>query len=208
VAALGVQQIRQYSLSDMPNGRTYRISVKREDAGSDRPAGYVSSLLHAEVNVGDRLKLAAPYGDFYIDVHATTPVVLVSGGVGVTPMISMLKRVLLTPEREVVFVHAARNGSVQAMKEKLRNAADTHPNLKLLVFYDDPLPADVLGKDYDYPGQVDLTHISTQILVPNADYYICGPIPFMRLQHDVLMNLGVNESRIHYEVFGPNVFDV
>ncbi len=208
VPALGVQQIRQYSLSDMPNGRTYRISVKREDAGSDRPAGYVSSLLHTAVNVGDRLRLAAPYGDFYIDVHATTPVVLVSGGVGVTPMISMLKRVLLTPEREVVFVHAARNSSVQAMKEKLRNAADTHPNLKLLVFYDDPLPADVLGKDYDYSGQVDLTHISTQILVPNADYYICGPIAFMRLQHDVLMNLGVNESRIHYEVFGPNVFDV
>ncbi|CAG8865609.1 Flavohemoprotein [Pseudomonas fluorescens] len=207
VPTLGVQQIRQYSLSDTPNGRSYRISVKREDATPGRPAGYVSNLLHAEVNVGDHLKLAAPYGDFYIDVHATSPVILISGGVGVTPMISMLKRVLLSPSRQVVFVHAARNSSVQAMKQKLRSAADTHPNLKLFVFYDEALPTDVQGKDYDYPGQVDLPSISAQILLPDADYYICGPIPFMRHQHDVLMNLGVAESRIHYEVFGPDVFD-
>ena len=207
VPALGLQQIRQYSLSDMPNGRTYRISVKREDAGSNKPAGYVSNLLHTQIKVGDRLKLAAPYGNFYIDVNATTPVVLISGGVGVTPMISMLKRVLLTPERQVVFAHAARNSSVQAMREKLRNAAAINADLKLIVFYDEPLPVDVQGKDYDYLGQINLTNISGEILLPDADYYICGPIPFMRIQHDVLMNLGVNEAHIHYEVFGPDLFD-
>lgn len=207
VPALGVQQIRQYSLSDMPNGRTYRISVKREDAVLDRPAGHVSNLLHAKINVGDRLRLAAPYGDFYIDVNATTPVVLISGGVGITPMISMLKRVLMTQARKVVFVHAARNSAVQAMREKLRNAAATYPSLSLLVFYDEALPGDVQGKDYDYPGQVDLASISPRILLPDADYYICGPIPFMRQQHDALMNLGVSESRIHYEVFGPDALD-
>lgn len=207
VPALGVQQIRQYSLSDMPNGRTYRISVKREDAGTDKPAGYVSNLLHTQIKVGDPLKLAAPYGDFYIDVNATTPVVLISGGVGVTPMISMLKRVLLTPQRQVVFVHAARNSSVQAMREKLRNAATLNANLKLIVFYDDPLPTDVEAQDYDYQGYVDLARISGEILSPDADYYICGPIPFMRLQHDALMNLGIDESHIHYEVFGPDLFD-
>lgn len=207
VPALGVQQIRQYSLSDMPNGRTYRISVKREDAGINKPAGYVSSLLHTQIEVGDRLKLAAPYGNFYIDVNATTPVILISGGVGVTPMISMLKRVLLPPKRNVVFLHAARNSSVQPMREKLRNAAAINSNLQLIVFYDEPLPVDVQGKDYDYLGQIDLTNISVDILLPDADYYICGPIPFMRVQHDILMNLGVNEQRIHYEVFGPDLFD-
>lgn len=207
VPALGLQQIRQYSLSDMPNGRTYRISVKREDAGINKPAGYVSNLLHTQIKVGDSLKLAAPYGDFYIDVNVTTPIVLISGGVGVTPMISMLKRALLTPARQVVFVHAARNSAVQAMKEKLRNAAAINPNLKLIVFYDDPLPVDAQGKDFDYRGLLDLTKISDDVLLPGADYYICGPIPFMRVQHDVLLNLGVGEAHIHYEVFGPDLFD-
>ncbi len=207
VPALGLQQIRQYSLSDMPNGRTYRISVKREDAGINKPAGYVSNLLHTQIKVGDSLKLAAPYGDFYIDVNVTTPIVLISGGVGVTPMISMLKRALLTPARQVVFVHAARNSAVQAMKEKLRNAAAINPNLKLIVFYDDPLPVDTQGKDFDYHGLLDLTKISDDVLLPGADYYICGPIPFMRVQHDVLLNLGVGEAHIHYEVFGPDLFD-
>ncbi len=207
VPEIGLQQIRQYSLSDVPNGSTYRISVKREDPGIDKPAGYVSNVLHNQIEIGDRLKLAAPYGDFYIDVNATTPVVLISGGVGVTPMISMLKRVLLTPQRQIVFVHAARNSSAQAMREKLRNAAATSPHLRLIVFYDDPLEADVLGTDYDYRGQVDLIRLKAQILLPDADYYICGPLPFMRLQHDILMNLGVNEAHVHYEVFGPDLFD-
>lgn len=207
VPVLGLQQIRQYSLSDIPNGRTYRISVKREDAAITKQAGYVSTLLHTQIKIGDRLKLAPPYGDFYIDIHATTPVVLISGGVGITPMISMLKRVLLTPERQVVFVHAARNSSVQAMRDKLRKAAASNANLKLIVFYDEPLPADIQGQDYHYPGQVDLTNISADILLPNADYYICGPIPFMRAQHDVLRDLGVGEPHLHYEVFGPDLFD-
>ncbi len=207
VPALCLQQIRQYSLSDAPNGRTYRISVKREDVGANKPAGYVSNLLHTQIKVDDHLKLTAPYGNFYIDVNATTPVVLISGGVGVTPMISMLKRVLLTPERQVVFVHAARNSSVQAMREKLRNAAAINSNLKLIVFYDEPLPIDVQGKDYDHLGQIDLSNINVDILLPDADYYICGPIPFMCIQHDVLTNLGVDETHIHYEVFGPDLFD-
>lgn len=207
VPELGVEQIRQYSLSDVPNGRTYRISVKRESGNEDQPPGYVSNLLHDHVQIGDRIRLAAPYGNFFIDVNATTPVVLISGGVGLTPMISMLKRVLQSPDqRHLVFVHGARNGRVQAMKSKLRQAAAEHDNFHLIMFYSDPLASDQVGQDYDYEGFVDVKQIADRILLEEADYYICGPVPFMRLQHDALMNLGVGEARIHYEVFGPDLF--
>ncbi|TFW33199.1 NO-inducible flavohemoprotein [Massilia horti] len=206
VPRLGLQQIRQYSLSDAPNGRSYRISVKREGGPDPASAGYVSTLLHDQVQVGDTLRLSAPHGDFFIDVNASTPVVLISGGVGLTPMVSMLIRVLQSPEREIVFVHGARNSRVHAMKDRLRQAAATHPNFKLFIFYNEPLPEDQQGRDYDFAGLVDLDKIASQIMLPDADYYICGPIPFMRLQHDVLLNRGIKEPRIHYEVFGPDLF--
>nr|WP_302057011.1 hypothetical protein [Paraburkholderia sp. CNPSo 3281] len=74
------------------------------------------------------------------------------------------------------------------------------------AFYNEPLPGDVQGRDYDYAGFVDIGQIKQAILQPDADYSICGPIPFMRMQHDALKNLGVHEARIHYEVFGPDLF--
>jgi nitric oxide dioxygenase len=206
VPRLGLQQIRQYSLSDAPNGRSYRISVKREGGADPSQAGYVSTLLHDEVKVGDRIRIAAPYGNFFIDVNATTPVVLISGGVGLTPMISMLNRVLQSPGREIVFVHGARNSAVHAMKDHLRATAARHPNFKAFIFYDQPLPQDQPGRDFDFPGLVDIDRILDAVLLPDADYYICGPIPFMRLQHDALIARGIKETRIHYEVFGPDLF--
>ena len=138
VPRLGLQQVRQYSLSDAPHGKWYRISVKRESGDTDHSAGYVSNLLHDLVNTGDVVRLAPPFGDFHIDMEATTPVVLISGGVGLTPLVSMLKAVLKNTDREVVFVHGARNSSVHAMKDRLRGAADTNRRLTSIVFYDAP----------------------------------------------------------------------
>lgn len=207
VPRLQLQQIRQYSLSDAPNGRSYRISVKLEGGTCPETAGYVSPLLHDQVQVGDVLKIRPPFGDFYIDETASTPVVLISGGVGLTPLVSMMNTVLPDPRREIVFVHGARHGGVHAMKDYLRQAASSHPRLTSVVFYDEPGSGDVEGEDYDYPGLVDLSKIATTVLQPNADYYICGPIPFMRMQHDALLKLGVKEARIHYEVFGPDLFE-
>jgi len=206
VPRLGLQQIRQYSLSDAPNGRSYRISVKREGGPDPALEGYVSTLLHDHVQVGDSVLLAPPYGNFFVDVNATTPVVLISGGVGLTPMISMLNRVLQSPGREIVFVHGARNSAVHAMKDHLRATALRHPNFKTFTFYNEPLPQDQAGRDFDFPGLVDIDRIADAILLPDADYYICGPIPFMRLQHDALIARGIRETRVHYEVFGPDLF--
>jgi nitric oxide dioxygenase len=206
VPRLGLRQIRQYSLSDAPNGRSYRISVKREDGAEPEQKGYVSTLLHDEVQIGDKIQLAAPHGNFFIDVNATTPVVLISGGVGLTPTISMLNRVLQSPGREIVFVHGARNSGVHAMKDHLRATAAQHPNFKTFLFYNEPLPQDQAGTDFDYRGLVDIGTIAASVLLPDADYYICGPIPFMRQQHDALIARGIAETRVHYEVFGPDLF--
>jgi nitric oxide dioxygenase len=152
VPRLGLQQIRQYSLSDAPNGRSYRISVKREGGTDPNLAGYVSTLLHDQVQVGDTIKVAAPHGTFYVDVNAATPVVLISGGVGLTPMISMLNRVLQSPGRDVVFVHGARNSAVHAMKDHLQQTAQQHPNFKTIIFYNEPLPGDQQGLRLSWLG--------------------------------------------------------
>ena len=204
---LGLQQIRQYSLSDAPNGRFYRISVKREAKDPVQAAGHVSNLLHDHVQRGDRVRVAPPFGPFHVDLQATTPVVLISGGVGLTGLVSMLKVLLKTTERQVVFVHGARNGSVHAMKDRVKAVADTHPRLTSVVFYDAPLPDDVQGYDYDHAGLVDLRRIADVAIVPDADYYVCGPIPFMRMQLQALRSLGVADDRLQYEVFGTDVLD-
>src|SRR5690606_34111703 len=142
----------------------------------------------------------------YIDVNSTNPIVLISGGVGLTPMISMLKKALQNPPRQVVFVHGARNSAVHAMRDRLRQAVHDYPAFSLIVFYNEPLPQDVQGEDYDYPGLGDVKQIEETMLLPDADYYLSGPIPFRRMQQDALQNLGVSEARIHYEVFGPDLF--
>jgi len=207
VPALGLQQIRQYSLSNPPNGKYYRISVKRESDDAQQPAGYVSNLLHDRVDEGDIVRITPPFGAFHVDMQATTPVVLISGGVGLTPLVSILKAVLKNTDREVVFVHGARNGKVHAMKDRLKAVADTNRRLTSIVFYDAPLDSDIQGYDHDHVGRVDLRRISESVLKANADYYICGPIPFMRMQVESLKALGVEDPRIHYEVFGTDVFD-
>lgn len=208
VPRLGLHQIRQYSLSDAPNGRSYRISVKRESGdGLDHRAGYVSNLLHDYVAVGDPVRITPPFGDFTLDLQAVTPVVLISGGVGLTPMISMLNSVLQDSHRDVVFVHGARNSAVHAMRDHLYKLARHFARLKAVVFYNEPLASDIQGQDYDYLGLVDLRQIAEIVLLPQADYYMCGPIPFMRQQQAALTAMGVTSSQIHYEVFGSDIFN-
>ncbi len=208
VPRLGLQQIRQYSLSDAPNGRGYRISVKREaDTAASAAAGDVSNLLHDQVQRGGVVRITPPFGAFHIDRNATTPVVLVSGGVGLTPLVSMLKTLLRDSDRRVVFVHGARNGRVHAMRERIKAVADTNRRLTSIVFYDAPLDDDVQGYDYDHVGLIDLRRVAGAVIVPDADYYVCGPVPFMRLQVQTLKSLGVAEGRLHYEVFGTDMFE-
>lgn len=208
VDKLGVDQPRQYSLSDAPHGKWLRISVKREDGREDAAPGHVSNLLHAGVEEGTIVHVTAPMGDFTLDRKKTTPVVLMSGGVGVTPMTSMLSTLLADgSERSVTFVHACRNGRVHAFREWLDDTAASHANVKRVVFYEAVDASDRHGIDYDFEGRLDVTKIADRVIALDADYYICGPVPFMRAQRDALVALGVEPTHIHTEVFGSGAVE-
>ncbi len=206
IPELGLMQPRQYSLSDAPGQDSLRISVKREPAGTG-PAGRVSNRLHDHVQEGDVLDVAPPQGDFVLDTEGGTPVVMISGGVGITPMMSMLNAVLQRqkaggPARELRFVHACRAASAHAMREAVAEAARRHPNVRRHVFYEQVGEGDRQGVDYDHAGRIDWQRIADDVVLPEADYYLCGPLPFMREQHQALSALGVPARRIHAEAFG------
>ncbi|MFB5195420.1 NO-inducible flavohemoprotein [Neobacillus sp. KR4-4] len=194
--------IRQYSLSDAPGKDHYRISVKRE-AGTQMPDGKVSNYLHDHVNEGDILKVSAPAGDFVLNLNVESPVVLLSGGVGLTPMVSMLKTIVETQkEREVTFIHAAQNSSVHALKEEVEKIA-LNDNVKSFVFYNSPTEEDHQNNCFDFEGYVTQDWLKNNVVINDSDFYFCGPSPFMKAIYRSLKDLGVEEERIHFEFFGP-----
>lgn len=199
-------QPRQYSLSDTPHGGYFQISVKRESAVGQRPAGQVSNVLHESLPEGSEVDVSMPFGDFVLDVNATTPVVLISGGVGLTPMMSMLKTIVDRGQsRRVVFIHAARNGRVHAMKDILSKVTSENPQVSRAIFYEEVSEGHTQGTDYDFTGRIELGKIKDMAILPDADYYICGPMPFMAVQSQALENLGVERKRIRMEVFGAPI---
>ncbi|CAB5516812.1 Flavohemoprotein [Achromobacter anxifer] len=203
VPELGLMQPRQYSLSDAPGQDRLRISVKREAGGADTPAGRVSNALHDRLEEGGVIDVAPPQGDFHLREEGNAPVVLLSGGVGLTPMVSILNHLVgLNDERQIRFVHGCRNSSVHAMKEHVNSIAAERGNVRKAVFYEEIGHADQPGRDYDHAGRVDLLAIRDQVIVPDADYYLCGPAGFMRAQRAALTGLGVPDERIHAEAFG------
>ncbi|MGG3841568.1 NO-inducible flavohemoprotein [Anoxybacillus kestanbolensis] len=195
--------IRQYSLSDVPGKSHYRISVKREVETAQKPAGIVSNYLHDHVKEGDVLELSAPAGDFTIDMSKETPVVFVSGGVGITPLLSMAKAVAKQqPNRPITFVCAAVHGRVHAFDQELR-ALVKQGNVCYHVCYEQPSNEDRSHPHFEKAGLVDAQLLQRVIKQTNVDVYMCGPIPFMKTVKGALQQCGVAEERIHYEFFGP-----
>jgi nitric oxide dioxygenase len=169
----------------------------------DNPDGMVSNYLHARVNQGDILKVSAPAGDFVLDTEKSTPVVLLSGGVGLTPMMSMLKTVVeVQPERKVTFVHATVNGNVHALRDEVDEVSNLE-NVTSYFFYDSPTEEDRKNNRFDVEGYVTRDWLKEKIDTKDADFYFCGPVPFMKAINRSLKELGVNEERIHFEFFGP-----
>lgn len=192
------QEIRQYSLSDSPNGRTYRISVKREVGGQ------VSSLLHDSYEVGDELAVIPPAGDFFLDTQEVTPVVLISAGVGLTPMMSMLNyRLADDSHANITWLHACENGELHGFKSYINNQIHHHDKLTRFVWYRQPNSQDLPAEDYQFEGTMELSKVADKIQ-PNARYYFCGPVAFMASIKQQLLDLGIDSSRMHYEVFGPH----
>jgi nitric oxide dioxygenase len=203
----GRRQLRQYSLSDAPNGRTLRISVKRERAGAETPAGEVSNWLHDNVTEGSILHVSHPFGEFTPDMASTAPIVLLSAGVGITPMISALKRIAETnPQRAVIFAHAARNEKHHAHQVDIKAAKAIMPNLKVVTFYETPIDNKVIDDATVYSGLMRFDRLPAW---PRAEakVYLCGPIGFMQSQWHQMVEAGVPVQQLHREVFGPEMLD-
>ena len=193
------QEIRQYSLTRKPNGKSYRIAVKRENGGQ------VSSWLHAAAQEGDIVHLAAPAGDFFLDVTAQTPVTLLSGGVGQTPMLAMLETLANTQHTaQVNWFHAAENGDVHAFADEVAALGATLPAFRSHVWYRTPTDADRQAARFNSEGLMLLSDLADTLDDPQMQYYLCGPVVFMQFAAKQLVALGVNGENIHYECFGPH----
>ncbi|VFR51016.1 Flavohemoprotein (Hemoglobin-like protein) (Flavohemoglobin) (Nitric oxide dioxygenase) [plant metagenome] len=204
----GVFQQRQYSLSDAPNGRDLRISVQRDSGTAGTPAGVVSNWLHANAKVGDILRVSQPYGDFAPALDGERPIVLLSGGVGVTPMVSVLNALVAarTPRR-VVFAHAARGRGHVAHAQDIALAADGLPGLDVHLFLESGETA-LLAGFAPQAGRMDAgALVSADPELREAEFHLCGPLPFMQAQRAALLAQGVPAERIHREVFGPDLLD-
>lgn len=189
---------RNYSISSAANGRTYRISVKRE------PGGVASNWLHDHVGPGSILKVSPPAGEFFLPDAVIRPVVLLSGGVGLTPMVAMLEELAARGATVPVhYVHGTHDRDTHAMRADVRALADRHPNIQVTDFHQAPLAGEVAGRDYDVAGTISGEWLALHTPLGTADYYLCGPRPFLRALVSALVVAGVPSDRIHYEFFGP-----
>ena len=188
----GVEQRRNYSLSAPANGKRLRISVKREAGGK------VSNFLHDQVQVGDTLQLFPPAGHFTLQ-ESSKPLVLISGGVGITPTLPMLATALAA-QRPVTFIHCARDRSVHAFRERIDQLAAEHPQLTRYYCYDRAVPEDAV----DAEGYLTEQRLGEWLPASrDADVYFLGPRPFMHVLKRSLHSLGVPDKQVRYEFFGP-----
>jgi nitric oxide dioxygenase len=198
IPELGHEQPRQYSLSTSYNEEFYRISVKSEK-GRTTPDGFVSNVLHNKTE-GETIEVTAPAGVFYADPESVNPLVLISGGVGITPLMSMVEanRVSLQ-KNKTIWVHSCRNENVHAFKDIIEDLNRDENWLTSFVFYE-TLPNNQTNA---IEGRADLHQYKEEIIINDAKYYICGPELFIRAQYQSLMELGVTKEAIFYEEFGP-----
>lgn len=193
--SLSHREIRQYSLTNAPDGKSYRIAVKREDDG------IVSNYLHQRIKDGDTLNLAPPYGDFYLDITAETPVAFISGGVGQTPMLAMLHALHQRQHQaEIHWLHAAKNSDVRAFTDEVETLSRDLPNMTRHNW----LSAPQAGDTYDYQGSIDLSQLGDSLKTSGMQYYFCGPLGFMQSVARQLLEMGVAPEQLHYECFGPH----
>ncbi len=195
--------IRTYTVSDAPNGDHYRLSIKRE--GGD---ALVSNFFHDHVTTGYRLEAMAPRGKFALDQSSERPVVLLSAGVGITPMIAMANNIVNEGKRtrqfrKTYFIHGAQNSQVHAFGDHVRQLADAYDSFTSHIRFSDPGASDQRGTTHDSEGRIDMDLLRDVLPLDDYDFYLCGPQPFMQALYDGLVSLGVRDERINYESFGP-----
>lgn len=198
---------RCYSLSDRPDPAHYRVTIKRVAAPTDRPGtppGLSSNHFHDHVHEGDVLRVKAPSGHFFIDPDGAVPVVLIGGGIGITPMMSMLRWCQSAqPQRTMHLYYGLRNSREHAFKPLLEEIAALHPALRLNVVYSRPADTDTKDHDYQHEGHVDIELLRRTLPHGRHQFYVCGPPAMMQTLVPALASWGVPLGDIHYEAFGP-----
>ncbi len=199
--------VRCYSLSDSPTRPDcYRVTIKREPAPPDKPGvppGVASGFFTEHVKEGDLLNVKAPSGHFYLDMAKTSPICLLGGGVGLTPMLSMAKAVAESgTRREVWLFFGCRSTGEHMLREDL-NKLRNHHNIRVVVCYSRPGKSDTKGEDYDREGRVTIDLLKEMLPSNNYEFFMCGNGAFMKALNDGLEAWGVPEKDIHYEAFGP-----
>ncbi|KAL2110129.1 hypothetical protein VUR80DRAFT_1573 [Thermomyces stellatus] len=220
VPSIGYSQPRQYALSDSPKAKYYRITVKRDRGTQVKKAGMVmsinpglvSNILIDEMEVGDELEVTHPTGEVFLDAHvpSSVPLVLISAGVGITPMISMLNYVAETqPTRPVSFIHGSQRD--MPFEGHVRRLQAERPNISLNIFKSQLAEVDLIGVNYDYDARVDLGAVGSRDLHLDhgaAEYYICGPEQFMVEMTDYLLLQGVSMGRVKFSPFSTGELQV
>jgi ferredoxin-NADP reductase/MOSC domain-containing protein YiiM len=192
--------LRSYSLSGPPDAAQYRISVKLE------PHGVASTYLHTRSRVGDVLEVAAPRGNFVIDPNTDRAVVLISAGVGVTPVLAMLYALAdEASEREVWWLYGARNSLEHPFADEVRALLRRLANAHSCVCYSQPGPQERPGQDFDRAGRLTPDVLDSLGAPKEADFYLCGPAAFLRDHTRALQAHAVPAQRIHTEIFGPEL---
>ena len=193
--------IRTYTLSVAPSDGIYRISVKRD--------GAVSQYLHDHIRVGETIEARAPAGDFTIDARATRPAVLLAGGVGITPLLAMLRHVVYEGLRKqrirpLILFHAARSMAERPFDREIAELVNAGQGAVRLIRVLSDADGASEGIDYDAIGRIDLELLSRHLPFGNYDFYVCGPPQFTQSLYDGLRSYSIADSRIHAEAFGPS----
>ncbi|QEG33091.1 2Fe-2S iron-sulfur cluster-binding protein [Bythopirellula goksoeyrii] len=189
--------VRCYSLSERPREDYYRVTIKHTGAGQG------SSYFHSRVKVGSVLNVQAPQGAFFLDPTDQLPVVLIAGGVGITPLLSMASSIAHEQSPRGVFLFAGfRNSSEHPFQEQL-SALTEHENIHYDITYSRPSAEDLIGRDYQYQGHVNIVRLRQVLPSSNFRFYLCGPGAMMEQLVPGLLNWGVPEKHIHFEAFGP-----
>ncbi|MGR7950996.1 2Fe-2S iron-sulfur cluster-binding protein [Alcaligenes sp. RM2] len=202
----GQTVLRNYSVSGDPDCTDrLRISVKHEKApaGLNVADGVASTWLHQHVQPGDVLNAAGPMGEFVLDESSQRPVVLLSGGVGQTPLLAMLHRLLKRGQRKVYVIHACDNSAVHAFADEMRELVAQHEGVQLYFCYRNPTEHDEQVGLHHVAGLITREQLQRWLPLDDYEFYLCGPSAFMQSNYGVLRSLGVARERIHYEFFGP-----
>lgn len=200
--------IRCYTLSDAYDGRRYRLTIKRQGTPPGRPdlsPGVSSGYFHDKIKAGDSIQARMPNGRFYLDLSQDHPVTLIAGGIGVTPMISMLNAACgLGSTREINFLFALRHRGDHVFRDHLWQLKSRHSNLRMHVLYEQPCLGDQQGRDFDSVGRIDAALLRGIVANARMEYFLCGPPAMMESVIQLLQEMGVGETRLRTESFGPS----